>query len=347
MKIRNDKYQIIPFWQQKKIKKKRQKDLKNAWFGKNVVKKQTQKFLFFEKLIKFFIKIILWMVISKVVLKNKTKTNELIDRTFKKFNSKDFGFIPYSTAFYFLISFVPIITLLIFLLSIIPNYEKIFVEEIINKILPGVSSLINLSKGINSLGNAATYATIAILLFSSIWLASSGFGKFIYSQNYIYDHNNLGSWLKNRTKGMLIVIGIILYLFITSTFYIFIYDAFNKNITSTIGKNIFFYTSFLIYLFLIMYLGIGLLYIFSPAFKLSWSMINPGILITTIPNVIFIGIFGTLTSLIDYGKYGIIGTFMYVAMFISFLTYFMYLGIVANEAYYKTFFSTRTISKKY
>lgn len=338
-------YQIIPFWKEKKIKNIYNKELKNSWISKNIVKKQENKFVFFEKIIKFFIKIILWMVISKVVLKNKTKTNELIDRTFKKFNSKDFGFIPYSTAFYFLISFVPIITLLIFMLSIIPGYEKIFVEQIINKILPGVSSLIDLSKSLTSLNAAATYTTIIILLISSIWLASSGFGKFIYSQNYIYNHSNLGNWLKNRLKGMLIVIGIIVYLFLTSAFYIFLYDAFNKNISNSLAQNIYFYTSFLIYLFIITYLGIGMLYKAAPSFKLSWAMINPGILITTIPIVIFIGLFGSLTSLINYGKYGIVGIFMYVAIFISFLTYFMYLGIVANEAYYKTFFSTRTISK--
>lgn len=335
----------IDFKNQKKLSKTLDRVLDNSWISKNIIRPKKKNWTFLENFTKFFIKIVLWLVIPNVVLKNKSKTNELIDRTYYKFSSKDFKFIPTSTAFYLLISFVPIVSMLILLLSIIPDYNHIFIESIINKIMPGVSSLFKIANT-NKINATAAYTTLAILFISSIWLSSSGFSKFIYSQNYIYGHQELGNWLINKLKGILIVIGIVLYLFVAFAFYIFIYNAFSHNITSNAARNTFFYTTFIVFSFFSLYLGIGILYKVSPSFKVSWSMINPGILITVIPMVIFIAVFGSLMSLIDYGKYGLVGIFMYIAMFVGYSTYFIYLGIVANEAYYKTFFSSRTIAKK-
>jgi membrane protein len=56
--------------------------------------------------------------------------------------------------------------------------------------------------------------------------------------------------------------------------------------------------------------------------------------------------FGYLSALIDYAKYGSIGTFLYSITFVLVLSYFLYAGIIVNASYYKTFFSQRMVPKK-
>ncbi|WP_027120723.1 YihY/virulence factor BrkB family protein [Mycoplasmopsis lipofaciens] len=328
----------------KQIKKAYRNKLKKSWLSKNILPRKNYKKSWDEKLIKFFIKIILWIATPRASWKNKSKTSELINRTYLKFSGRDFTFIPISLAFYFLISFVPIITIVVMLLSLISNYNQIFIDEILARIIPGVKAIMNIPDSIKQ--SKAQYTSIILLMLASIWIASSGFGKFIYSQNYIYGHENLGNWLTNRIKGFIVVIGISIYLFLFISLYIFFHKAFSYSINEKFTKNTIFYISFSIYLIINLYFGFTLMFKLTPSFKLSWNMVFPGVLISSIPVMIFIMLFGYLTSIIDYNKYGVIGTFMYIAMFVSTLSYFMYLGIIVNEAYYKTYFSSYTIAKR-
>ncbi|RMX36159.1 YihY/virulence factor BrkB family protein [Mycoplasmopsis fermentans] len=342
MQNNNNQNKIYTGLDQNRLKKEYRNSLKKSWFARNVVPVENKKWLFFEKIVKFFIMIILWIATPRLSWKNKSKTNELINRTYKKFTDKSFVFIPLSTAFYFLVSFVPIITIMIVLLSLIPGYHTLFINEVLARIIPGVTSIIKIP---DTTKKGAQLTSLIILCLASLWMASSGFGKFIYSQNYIYGHENLGNWFTNRIKGLFVVLGISIYLFLAAALYLFFYQTFTDNM-STYHKNIYFYITFSFYLLIMLYFGLTLLYTMSPSFKLSWTTVFPGVLITSFPVMIFITIFGFLTSLINYDKYGIIGSFMYIALFVSFLTYFMFLGIIVNEAYYKTYVSSYTVSKR-
>lgn len=316
--------------------------IKKSWMAKNIIPVEKKRFAFIEKIIKFFIMIILKIVTPRQSWKNKSKTEELINRTYTKFTNKDFAFIPISTAFYFLVSFVPIITTVDLLLMLIKDYDKVFLDVILAKIIPGAKSLLSIDvKATKYTQNVA----IIILILASTWLASAGFSRFVYSQNYIYNHEHLGNWFTNRLKGFMIMLSVALYMFLTLALYIFFYNAFTAKL-SEYHKNIYFYITFSVFLFITFYLGFILLYKITPNFKLPWNLVLPGAMITTVPLWIFFLIFGYLTSLIDYNKYGVIGIFMYIAMLVSYMSYFMYLGIIANEAYYKTYYSSYTVSKK-
>ncbi|MGY5139188.1 YihY/virulence factor BrkB family protein [Mycoplasmopsis gallinarum] len=327
----------------KKINKAYNQELKAFVLNKNIRnnKKEIQ-FLFFEKLLKLFLKFILLCAITRFTWKNRPKIDELVDRAHAKFSSKENSFIPISQAFYFLVSFAPIITMITLLLSFVPGYDQIFLNVILAKIIPGLNQVFKLEIVTNL---KSQYISMIILFLTSLWLSSNGYGKFVYTQSYIYNHEKMGNIITNRLRGFFIVLGITLYLFIVILFYIFIYNTFIKYISNPVSQNVFFYITFCLYLPVVSYFGFLFLFKFSPKFKLSWNQINPGVLISTVPMFLFVSIFGLLTSFINYGKYGLIGTFMYVALFVMFFSYFVWLGIIINESYYKTYFSSYTIDK--
>ncbi|WP_029513289.1 YihY/virulence factor BrkB family protein [Mycoplasmopsis primatum] len=328
----------------KAMNRKYNKELKNSCFNKNIISINYRKKSFIEFIIKFFIKIIMLIAVSKTVNKNKTKMDELVNRVYKRFTGKDFAFIPISFAFYLLISFIPIVMSVYVMLNLLPiNLKTLFKEEVLQKIIPGLESFID---SMPKTWDTGTYAVIIPLFLASLWVSSGGFSKFIYSINYIYRHETTGNWFINRLKGFIVVLCITVFIFLSMFIYLSFFKMINMDKASETNKNIYFYIVFSIYLMANLYSGFSILLKFTPAFKISWSLVTPGVLIASVPTMIFVTIFGYLTSLINYNKFGIFGVFMYIALLVSNMAYFIYLGIIANEAYYKTFHSRYTISKK-
>ncbi|MCE6114928.1 YihY/virulence factor BrkB family protein [Mycoplasmopsis agalactiae] len=328
----------------KKMNRTYNRMLKKSLFSKNILSVKKTKTSLLEIVIKFFIKIIMLIAVPIRLKKNKNKLSELVGRVYKRFTSREFAFIPVSFAFYSLVSFIPIIMSVSVAISLIPgNFSSLFNDEILRRIIPGLESFIN---SIPQTWNAKTYILIITLFLASLIISSSGFGKFTYSINYIYKHETTGNYFFNRLKGFLIVVCIALYIFISSLLYLSIYKLFGVHKASALGRSIYFYIVFSLYLMLNLYVGLSLLFKVSPAFKVPWSSLLPGVLIASLPTMVFITIFGYLTSLIDYYKFGIFGIFMYIALLVSTMSYFMYLGIITNAAFYKTFYSRYTVAKK-
>ncbi|CBH40281.1 YihY/virulence factor BrkB family protein [Mycoplasmopsis agalactiae] len=328
----------------KKMNRTYNKMLKKSLFSKNILSVKKTKTSLLEIVIKFFIKIIMLIAVPIRLKKNKNKLSELVGRVYKRFTSREFVFIPVSFAFYSLVSFIPIIMSVSVAISLIPgDFSSLFNDEILRRIIPGLESFIN---SIPQTWNAKTYILIITLFLASLIISSSGFGKFTYSINYIYKHETTGNYFFNRLKGFLIVVCIALYIFISSLLYLSVYKLFGVHKASDLGRSIYFYIVFSLYLMLNLYVGLSLLFKVSPAFKVPWSSLLPGVLIASLPTMVFITIFGYLTSLIDYYKFGIFGIFMYIALLVSTMSYFMYLGIITNAAFYKTFYSRYTVAKK-
>ncbi|MCK5867159.1 MAG: YihY/virulence factor BrkB family protein, partial [Mycoplasmataceae bacterium] len=111
------------------------------------------------------------------------------------------------------------------------------------------------------------------------------------------------------------------------------------------------YSFSVISMFLSLFVGFIILYKFSPRFKIRIRDVVPGAMITTIPTAGFIILFGTITQLWTYGIYGVVGAIMFIGMASLIVTYFIFVGITANAAYYKTFVADKvktkwTLSKK-
>lgn len=347
------------------IESKKPKKETYKWVSKYTYR-NSDEVTFFHKVIKFIILLSLKLTVNKKIFINPVKKRELVDTTYENLSSSKFNFIPAGLGLYLFFSMVPIFIIVISAIEWISGmptlsggknlgWGQIFREDILGKIIPGFDSLITNIKP-DSINNILFNTTIILLLLSSIWFSSKGLVKFIDSQSTIYDHTNQTNFVIKKIRGIMMVPIISIFFIISLLSFIPLIAFFQetwppKNVNDIRVYNweyqTIFYSSMLIFIALWSYIGVGILFRFSPLFRLKWNQINPGILITVIPMVIFIMIFGSLTSLIDYSKYGAIGTFLYAITFVLILAYFLYAGIIVNASYYKTFFSQKIIPKKW
>jgi membrane protein len=234
------------------------------------------------------------------------------------------------------------------------GWGSILRKDILARIIPGVDSLL-IQINPDDANVILLNTGLIILLLSSIWFSSKGLSKFIDSQSTIYEHTEQTNFIIKRLRSVMMVPIISVFFIISLLSLIPLVDFYQKQWPGLVPESgvygwqyeALFYNTLIIYLIFWSYLGVGLLFRFSPLFKLRWKEISPGILITIIPTVIFIMLFGFLSALIDYSKYGTIGTFLYSITFVLVLSYFLYAGIIVNASYYKTFFSQRIVPKKW
>ncbi|APJ38562.1 hypothetical protein BLA55_02750 [Mycoplasmopsis pullorum] len=319
----------------------------------NIIWSSRFEFNFVEFIIKKIIWFILHITMLREFLNNSKKANEMINRIYKKFISKNFYFIYISTSFYFLVSFVPIVIFVYFFLWLISfntyNFKDFFIESILARIIPNISRTIQEFKE-NNTGTGGAW--IVLLLLSTLWISSSGYSNFITAQNHIYNHkNSVVSKITYRIKGFFAVFGIGLYIsfFVIITFLIASAAKLliTENEIKVLNHSLLATVFFVVMLFIFLYFGIFALLRFTPSFAIKWRQINSGIVVSCIPIWILISMFGWISyKFINYNKYGSLGIFMYLSLFVSLLSYFLFLGIIVNESYYKLFVSQRTFPKR-
>ena len=242
-----------------------------------------------------------------------------------------------------------------------PTYfvDKDSLSEILGKFIPGIEGLLKQLRnlfsdssggGIKSASAGGIIATLLSLLVST-WIAAAGFSKLVFTQSYIYGHKFVGGYWMNKIKGMFMVFGFTIFLFSSLAVNILFERWVNASSFSETWKD------FILRAFLIVGLGVStfigtiLLFKFSPRYKIKIRNVIPGAMVTSIPSFGFLALFGTISSLWSYGSYGIVGVIMYVGMAAMIITYFIFVGIITNAAYYKTFVGAKvrnkwTLSKK-
>ncbi|AAT27861.1 YihY/virulence factor BrkB family protein [[Mycoplasma] mobile] len=280
--------------------------------------------------------------------KNKALNEELVDNTYKKIQSKEFAFIPAGLALYLFMAFIPILTIVFSVFSFNLEFTEILRTDILGRLIPGIESSI---PAIQEFFQSSTVGTVAliILLASSFWLSSNGFVKFIKSESLIYNFQNIENNLILRIKGILIVLGLSVFMSLVLLVVIPIVKILKENLliqSPTTFFAIFYILSFILIIFS-SYVAFLLLFKLSPSFKLKFKDVSPGAIVTTIPTSLFIVIFGSLSSidLINYGNFGTIGTFMFLVILILQLSFYLYAGLIINAAYYQTFVGKKLIPK--
>ena len=302
-----------------------------------------KKIPFFERLVKILIYIALRLVIKPKKWKHPKKNYEIIDRTYKRIMSSDFIFIPSSIAFYIIMAFIPLLALITTIwtidgISAIASIED--VKSVLGKFIPGINTVL---EGIENISKRSTNQIIAgsigivLSLLASIWIAAGGFAKLVYTQSYIYQHKFLGGYWMNKIKGMVMVVALTIFLFLALLLNIFV----NKGIDSwklSDGLTSFLQYSFLITALLVLvFLGTVALFKLSPRYKIKVRHIVPGAMVTALPTTIFLAFFGGISSILSYGEYGAIGTMLYIGLSSLFVSNFLFMGLISNAAYYKTF----------
>ncbi|NQZ66257.1 MAG: YihY/virulence factor BrkB family protein [Mycoplasmatales bacterium] len=358
----------------KKPKKQKEKK-KSNYLSSLFINKKNTKISIAEKVVKFLIYISLRLAIRPKKWKNPEKNYEIIDRTYKRIMSADFVFIPSSIAFYLIMAFMPIMMIVLVIYQVPVIYEwlttghnqiidgkNVYVVEkdslkiILSKFIPGISTLIDQatevihSGGEQKINAGALTATILSLLVSS-WIAAGGFAKLVFTQSYIYEHKYLGGYWSNKTKGISIVFAFSAFLFIALVVNILVQKEIEVSGMSEAWQEVILRLFLIVGLLIGTFSGFLLLYKFSPRFKIKFREIIPGTMVSTIPTAGFLIFFGFISSLWSYGNYGFLGTVMYIGTSSLIITYFVFVGIIANASYYKTFIGRKvktkwTLSKK-
>lgn len=342
-----------------KVKKENYK-----WVSKHTYR-NSPEITIFDIIIKMIISLSLKLTLNRKISQNPIKKRELINTTYDNMSSAKFSFLPAGLGLYLFFSMIPISIIVISIISAISHipvltggedlgWGVILRKDILAKIIPGIDSLLIV---IDTSDANIIFVNTAIifLLISSIWFSSKGLAKFIDSQSAIYEHIDQINFIIKRLRGIMMVPLIAIFFVVSLLSLIPLLSLYQQQWPPlSVDNRVFsweyetlFYFTMLIYLVFWSYIGVGLLFRFSPLFKLKLREIAPGILITIVPTVIFIMSFGYISALIDYTKYGIIGIFLYAITFVLVLSYFLYAGILINASYYKTFFSQRIVTKKW
>ncbi|BAP39620.1 YhjD/YihY/BrkB family envelope integrity protein [Metamycoplasma canadense] len=329
--------------------------LNNSLVSKQIVKnKQKQNIL--EKMIKTIIYGILFIAIPNYLRSSKIKGKEIVKSAYAKINSNEFAFVPSGYAMYMFLSFIPTLGLIIGIIGAInPEFEIIIKVTILGQLIPGIEKVIPAFLHIwNSPGGAVAFILLTI---SILWIGSKGYSKFIFSFDALYEHKNQIPLWKIRIKGFLtsiVITGIlIVFLLIISSFLTFILkNVFNIAITEAITLKslpwefqLIFWLPTILFLPIITYLSFLFFFKFAPNFKIKFSHVSPGALVVAIPTSLYILIFGSLTSLINYDKFGVVASFMYIILLLSVTSYFIYTGVIVNSSFYKIFINLPILEK--
>lgn len=227
--------------------------------------------------------------------------------------------------------------------------------NVLGKFIPGMGDLLkqlaSVTKSEHKGIEVGALTATVISLFVSAWIAAGGFAKLVFTQSYMYEHKFLGGYWMNKIKGMFMVLIFSLILFGVLLLNIWVTNSINNSISSKTTRNTLKIIFLVFGLFFGVFAGFILLFKLSPRFSIKVRHIIPGAMVSTIPTAGFLALFGLISSLWTYGNYGAIGTIMYIGMAALLVTYFIFVGLSANVAYYQTFVGKKvknkwTISKK-
>lgn len=308
------------------------------------------KMSFIERLIRFVIYIALRIVIRPKAWKDPRKNYEIIDHAYKRIVSADFVYIPSSIAFYIIMAFMPIMSLIMAInnLEFFKEWMEVpgdpnkatYIETILGKFIPGIKELLSQIKGVTNGGTMVSqigaWAAIIFSLAVSTWIASGGFAKLIFTQSYIYEHKYVGGFWANKFKGLSMVLSFTAYLLMALIVNVAFEHLLNAVNWSETIKDVIRYSFLSVGLFFLIFIGFIVMYRFSPRFKTRIRWIIPGAMTSTIPTAGFLILFGSVSSLWNYGQFGAIGTIMYIGMGALTITYFIFVGILVNSAYHNT-----------
>ncbi|MGX9395826.1 YihY/virulence factor BrkB family protein [Mycoplasma sp. 1573] len=302
------------------------------------------------------------LLIAKVVVPSsklsKDKLNKITDETYTRIRSKEFAYIPAGTALYLFVSFIPILVI-ISTIELIPSpyinqvngesitYANVLSEDILARLIPGINKVMPNLTGLFAKNQSGGSLIAILLIVSAVWISSRGYTRFIESISIFYNHDRPSNFFKTKIKALWIVICLTAFLYVVILlFTLFLAYLRSEGYDHKGWQFLLIYyilmTFFVVVFFIIGYL---LLFKFAANFRLKFSDIAIGAFISAIPSSIFSITFGFISSIAKYEKWGSVSSFMYVQLFILFMSYFTYIGILFNASYYKTFISSVTIDK--
>lgn len=328
------------------------KGKKQSYAANLIIHDRNKKIPLTERFVKLIILIALRIVIKPSKWKDPKKNYALIDKTYDRIMSSDFVYIPSSIAFYIIMAFMPIISMIMVVSDLDFMHDLIYfdsksskdnnaVAEIIGKFIPGMKDLIsqvhNAINGSSKFAQLGSKIALIVSLVISAWIAAGGFSKLIFTMSHIYGHKYVGGYWMNKFRGITMVVIFTLSLTFALAVNVYVDHLIRKSSLPHIWQQVVSYAFLIVGLSVLIFCGFVVLYRFSPRYKTKIRWIIPGAMTSAIPTILFLAGFGPITSFWDYSSFGAIGAIMYLAMAALFVVYFIFVGIIVNASYHKTF----------
>lgn len=329
------------------------KSKKQSYAANLIIHDKNKKIPLTERLVKLVILVALRMVIKPSKWKDPKKNYALIDKTYDRIMSSDFVYIPSSIAFYMIMAFMPIMSMIMVVSDLDFMHDLIYftdskttkennaIAEIIGKFIPGMKDLIsqvhNAVGGGSKLVQLGSRIALIVSLVISAWIAAGGFSKLIFTMSHIYGHKYVGGYWMNKFRGISMVVIFTLSLTFALAVNIYVDHLIRNSSLPYIWQQVASYSFLIVGLSVLIFCGFIVLYRFSPRYKTKIRWIVPGAMTSAIPTILFLAGFGPITSFWDYSSFGAIGAIMYLAMAALFVIYFIFVGIIVNASYHKTF----------
>ena len=260
------------------------------------------------------------------------KTRKMISRVWKIVKREEMQILPGHLAFFMVMAIFAIFPLLGLISSSFISNELV---ASIEKTLPTAVYTI-----LESLLDVQSSGSIILFVFFAIFFASDGCNSMILASNVIYKISN-HNYLKQRIKSFIMT-----FILIALILFIVIVPAFGGLIISTIAKN---YPSQVIdtigviydYLkiplsFILIFMGIKILYTIAPDEKIPSHFNNYGTLFTTILWILITRIYAIyLNNFNTYNLfYGSLANVVILLFWIYLLAYVFTLGMALNSDHY-------------
>ena len=328
-------------WNAVPNKKSEFQKTKVSWTEKYEIKHYKENTVV-SKIIKSIIRFSLFFSFNRKNL-SKSKINSTVNNTYEKLSSSTFKFIPSSVAFYLFLSVIPVF---IIVMSITAAFNDSWYlslsNEFLPQLIPGIQNMFTKNLDLKS----SNIVFIVLFIASSIWFASKGINKFRDSFSELYGYDDKKNFIVKRLKSILIVVFISLYFSLVAIAWTPLMQVVKNNITNHVTYEFLFYFISFIYIVIFGYIGIGLLFKYISPIRLKWSYLNLGILTSLIPIVLFLLLFSTICKFLNYEKFGAIGSFLYLILFMLYISYFLHAGIIINASYYRTNVLQNVVVKK-
>ncbi len=276
-----------------------------------------------------------------------TKIKEKVKAVIEILNRNEMRILPGQLAFYLLMSFIPIIVLVALITSRIT--ENVDFIELVSSGIP--ASIAEMLKGI--VNSVSSYDNFTFLTICYIFLAMNGPTSIIYVTNSLYELKQ-ENYFKTKIKAFFMTIIIVLILL-----FLLIIPILGDLIIDVVFT-LFFYTEFIldyipiykilviVLTFLVVFIGIDLIYIIAPNKRGSIKTTYKGALFTTISWIIATEIFSFyVTNIAKYDQlYGNFANILVLLLWVYFLAYLFVFGIILNKQKYLTYEKVNLRSKK-
>jgi membrane protein len=203
-------------------------------------------------------------------------------RVWREVNADDCWGMAAQLSYYFLLAFFPFLIFISALVSFIPGVPGLLEKLLYDfyRFVPEESY--DLVQGI--LGRvlyARDQSVLTLGLASALWFASSAFNGMIALLNKAYEVQDPRSYFKTRTLAILVTIVVSVFL-VLSGILIFFGDLMVETLTDRGGVRFLYTLLRWAVIFILLNVGVQIVYYSLPARRYPWSLITPGGMLATV-----------------------------------------------------------------